>query len=250
MKIQLTRSVRRLRLCISHKLLVHESYWVARFGTSNYIILLRLVICFIKCDPFGSEENTDSISGHILFETLQSRVRDWILILKQANTWHKELEITGWEEKGKIWVDKISLGRKINGEKRVKNSILWEIWNKWTVNNYLWMKLMSESIFEEETGGEKRRKNQSGYWEGTIGKTEDTWVTEGQRGKPLTEQGMFMMPNVAERLHGLIGYCSGWRWVPLRPCWDWSPPPPSCWESLLWWPWAKPFVRNHLPHPG
>ena len=32
---------------------------------------------------------------------------------------------------------------------------------------------MSESIFKEEIGGEKRRKNQSGYWEGTIKKAED-----------------------------------------------------------------------------
>lgn len=70
------------------------------------------------------------------------------------------------------------------------------------------MKLMSESIFKKKTGGEKgertrgrlRRNNQ----EGKI-----TWVTEGQRGKPLAGQGMFVMPNVAESLHGLKGHCSG-----------------------------------------
>lgn len=71
------------------------------------------------------------------------------------------------------------------------------------------MKLMSESIFKKKTGGEKRRKNQSGDWEGTMKKAKDTWVTEGQRGKPLAGQGMFTMPNVAESLHGLIGLCSG-----------------------------------------
>ena len=78
-----------------------DIFWVARLGTTpNYIILVRMAICFIKCE-LGSEENTDSISGHILFETLHSRVRDWIVVLKQANTWPKELEITRWEEKGK-----------------------------------------------------------------------------------------------------------------------------------------------------
>lgn len=69
------------------------------------------------------------------------------------------------------------------------------------------MKLMSESIFKKKTGGEKgertrgrlRRNNQEGKLPGL----------EGQRGKPLAGQGMFVMPNVAESLHGLKGHCSG-----------------------------------------